>query len=107
LQRFRGRFGAGLAIRQAGHGAVWITVGGLNPDDVVFVQSDSTAQPPASASSELPLHLEIHARRRSVRAVVHTHSPWATAWSHLGLDLGGTTEELAYHGLDRIPCCTP
>src|ERR1700691_5906342 len=34
-------------------------------------------------TSELPLHLAIYAARPEVGAVVHTHSPAATAWSTL------------------------
>lgn len=33
------------------------------------------------ATSELPLHLAIYAARADVRAIVHTHSPFATAFS--------------------------
>jgi L-fuculose-phosphate aldolase len=45
-------------------------------------------------SREWPTHLAIYACRADVRAVVHTHSPNATAWSFLGEELGLPTEEL-------------
>jgi L-fuculose-phosphate aldolase len=55
-------------------------------------------------SRELPLHLGLYRAFPEIGAVVHTHSPWATAWSYLceGLDL--ETEELEYHRISRIPC---
>jgi L-fuculose-phosphate aldolase len=38
-------------------------------------------------SRELPLHLAIYRARPDVGALVHTHSPCATAWSFLGKPL--------------------
>jgi L-fuculose-phosphate aldolase len=45
-------------------------------------------------SREWPTHLAVYACRPDVRAVVHTHSPHATAWSFLGQELALPTEEL-------------
>ena len=56
------------------------------------------------ASRELPMHLAIYRRYRGVGAIVHTHSPWATAWSHEHRDLDLPTEELEYHQIRRIRC---
>lgn len=60
----------------------------------------------AAPSLEAPVHLELYRRNLGAGAVVHTHSPWATAWSHLGMDLAPDTEEMRYHGLHRVPCST-
>jgi ribulose-5-phosphate 4-epimerase/fuculose-1-phosphate aldolase len=40
-------------------------------------------------SSERLVHLAVYAARPDVRALVHTHSPCATAWSFLGQPLDG------------------
>ena len=54
------------------------------------------------ASRELPLHLAIYRRRPDVQAVIHTHSPHATAWSFLGEPLAPKTEEIAYYGIGDV-----
>jgi len=54
----------------------------MGPDDVVIVEADG--KPAAgrhSPSSELPLHVAVFAARPDVQAIVHTHSPFATAFS--------------------------
>lgn len=46
-------------------------------------------------SRELPLHLAIYGGRPDIGALVHTHSPHATAWSFLGERLP-VTEDVLY-----------
>ena len=56
----------------------------LTPDLVGVHRLDGTAVEAALApTSELPLHLAIYADRPEVGAIVHTHSPAATALSAL------------------------
>jgi L-ribulose-5-phosphate 4-epimerase len=47
-------------------------------------------------SSERRVHLAIYAGRPDARAIVHTHSVHATAWSFLGDPLDTGTEELEH-----------
>lgn len=54
-------------------------------------------------SLETPLHLAIYAARPDVRAIVHTHSPYATAWSFLGAPLPELLEEQAYYDVGAVP----
>ena len=50
--------------------------------DVVIVEADgSPSEGHWRPSSELPLHVAIFAARPDVAAIVHTHSPFAMAWS--------------------------
>ena len=58
-------------------------------------------------SRELPLHLAIYRARPDAVAVVHTHSPAATAWSFLGEPLGPELEDLAYYGIGSIRTAVP
>ncbi len=54
----------------------------MTADDVVIVAADGS--PSAGRhrpSSELALHVAVFAARPEVQAIVHTHSPFATAWS--------------------------
>jgi L-fuculose-phosphate aldolase len=54
-------------------------------------------------SSERRVHLAVYAARPDARALVHTHSEHATAWSHLGEPLGEVlTAPHAPSGSDEI-----
>jgi L-fuculose-phosphate aldolase len=54
----------------------------LSVEDVVIVTADgSPSEGRRRPSSELPLHLAVFAARPDVAAIVHTHSPFATAFS--------------------------
>jgi L-fuculose-phosphate aldolase len=76
----------------------------LSPEEVVVVDLEGRQETGGAPSGELPLHLEVYRRNPSLRAVVHTHSPWATAWSHLQAGIPGPTQELSYYRLGLIPC---
>src|SRR5689334_597522 len=57
---------------------------GLTPELVGVHRLDGTAvEAPLAPTSELPLHLAVYAARPEAGAVVHTHSPAATALSAL------------------------
>lgn len=72
----------------------------IAPEDLVRVHvADS---PPDAASIEAPLHAEIYRARPDVGAVVHTHSPWATARSFDPSPLVVRTQEREYLGLDLV-----
>jgi L-fuculose-phosphate aldolase len=54
----------------------------MTPDDVVIVEADgSPSDGRHKPSSELALHVAVFAARPDVRAIVHTHSPFATTWA--------------------------
>lgn len=55
-----------------------------------------------SPSREMPMHLAIHAARRDVRAIVHTHTPHAVAWSMLAPELSPETEDSHYFSTGTI-----
>ena len=70
----RGRH-AGVLITPTGLG-----YGKLQPADLVFLRlADSRATGGRAPSSEWRFHLDIHRARPELAAVVHTHSPSATA----------------------------
>lgn len=68
----------------------------MREDDLVVVGLDSRAPP--GASTETPLHRAAYALRDDIGGVVHTHSPYATAWGIAGEPLV-ETEDLTYYGL--------
>ncbi len=54
----------------------------MTPDDIVIIDADGqTSEGRRRPSSETALHVEIFAARPDVDAIVHTHSPFATAWA--------------------------
>lgn len=71
-----------------------------------LVRVDATTGTARSAgarpSRELPLHLAVYRARPDVAAVIHTHSPHATAWSFLDEPLEPELEDLAYYGIGEI-----
>ena len=86
---------AGLVVGTAGNVSVregdlvavtpsGVRYAGLTPELVGVHRLDGTAvEAPLAPTSELPLHLAVYAARPEARAVVHTHSPAATALSTL------------------------
>lgn len=58
-------------------------------------------------SSDAPTHLELYRHFEGIGGIVHTHSPWATAWAQAGKGLPclGTTHADHFHG--EVPCTRP
>jgi L-fuculose-phosphate aldolase len=76
----------------------------MEASDLVLVNLEGEALFEASAppSTELPLHLAVYRRRPDLRALVHTHSVAATAWSYLSETLVPMTAENVYHGVGEV-----
>jgi L-fuculose-phosphate aldolase len=70
------RFGAGALITPSA-----LAYARMQPGDIVRIALDESAGPEPKASSEWLLHAAIYRARTDVAAVVHTHSPRATALS--------------------------
>jgi L-fuculose-phosphate aldolase len=87
----------GLAVGTAGNisardpasGLIAVTPAGypyesMAPSDVAIVDPDGLiVRAPLRPSSELTLHIAIYAARSDVDAIVHAHSPYATAFAVL------------------------
>jgi len=56
-----------------------IPYGRMRPEDVSVVDAEGGLLDGAAPSVELPMHLAIQSGRPEVGAIVHTHSPYATA----------------------------
>ncbi|HZD73144.1 MAG TPA: class II aldolase/adducin family protein [Actinomycetota bacterium] len=81
-----------LSARDPGGGTVAITPSAvpyrrIHPADVPLVGPGGVEEGPHRPSSELAMHLAVYRARPDVAAVVHTHSPWATAWAVLGREI--------------------
>lgn len=67
----------------------------MEPEDVVRIDAHGNVVEGRHAPSrEWPTHLAVYGARPDVAAIVHSHSPHATAWSFLGEALRLPTEEL-------------
>jgi L-ribulose-5-phosphate 4-epimerase len=114
--------GAAELMRQQGvlhdsHGNLSVRVGdlvGIKPSgmsfdeihgyDVCIVKVDGTVeQGHLKPSVDLENHLQIYRSRSDVKAIVHTHSPYATAWSAIGALPCYFTEQCDYFEW-RVPC---
>ena len=79
----------------------------MTPDDLVPVTVAGTSLGSGQRPSrELALHLGVYRDRPDVGAVIHTHSPHATAWSFLGEPLP-STEEGDYYEIGPVMTSPP
>lgn len=55
----------------------------MTPEDIVIMQLDGSILHGQKPSSEWKMHAEIYRHLPHIRAIVHTHSPYATAFAAL------------------------
>jgi len=86
-----------MAIKPSG-----VPYGELRPDAMTLVDLESGRPVDSShrPSSDTPTHLVLYRRFEEVGGVVHTHSPFATAWAQAGRELPclGTTHADHFRG---------
>ena len=76
----------------------------LKPSDIVAISIDGRVRGPRAPSSEWPMHLHILRGRPDAAAVVHTHSPSATALACLRRDIPRFHYMVAAAGGESIRC---
>ena len=76
--------------------------GELEPDQIVRLFRDGSPRH-GRPSSEIALHQMIYARRPDVRAIIHAHPPYATAYAVAGLALDQPILSEAILSLGRVP----
>ncbi|MBN2507278.1 MAG: L-ribulose-5-phosphate 4-epimerase [Verrucomicrobia bacterium] len=86
-----------------------VSYDGMTPGDMVVVSLDTgqVVDGALKPSSDTPTHLVLYRAFEGVGGIVHTHSPWATAWAQARRDIPplGTTHADFCHGL--VPCTRP
>ena len=98
-----------LSVRAA-QGGFWITPTGVPPDDIeadsfVWLDDDgSVRQGDWAPSTEWPFHRAVYRARPDLHAVVHMHSPQATALACLRRPLPAFHYMVAVAGGDDVPC---
>jgi L-fuculose-phosphate aldolase len=94
------RVEGGLLVTPSG-----MPVDRIEPDDVVALSADGEAAPGQRVpTSEWRLHAGVLAARPDVTAVVHTHSPEATALACLRRPLPAVHYVVARTGGPAVPC---
>jgi L-fuculose-phosphate aldolase len=79
--------------------------GHLGTGDLVLVDRDGKPHGALEPSSEWRLHRDIYARHADARAIVHTHSPYATTLACLRRPIPAFHYEVAFAGGNDIRCC--
>lgn len=98
-----------LSIRDQDGRSFWVTPSGvdfssLSKEDLVRVdiQTTTVIEGNKKPSTEVPLHSLTYQRRSDVRAIVHTHSLYATVFSTLNRPIKAIHYQLASIG-DEVP----
>ena len=77
----------------------------LSPEDIVHLRPDGAVLEGRFApSSEWRMHAEIYARFPAVGAIVHTHSPHATAFAAAGKPIPESLIEMRFFLGSEVPC---
>jgi len=76
--------------------------GELQPENLVRLFRDGTPRA-GRPSSEIALHRMIYAKRPDVRAIIHAHPPYATAYAVAGIALDQPILSEAILTLGRVP----
>jgi len=76
----------------------------LREDDIVFVSSDGNHDTNLKPSSEWRFHKDIYLKKTDAKAIVHAHSPHATAVSAHCKDIPAFHYMIALAGGDSIKC---
>ena len=76
----------------------------LKVEDIVFVSSDGNHDTNLKPSSEWRFHKDIYLKKSDAKAIVHAHSPHASAVSAHGKDIPAFHYMIALAGGDSIKC---
>jgi L-fuculose-phosphate aldolase len=76
---------------------------GLKPADLVECSSKGAVKGRLKPSSEWPMHRAVYAARPDVKAIVHAHSPFATALACVHREIPPFHYMVAVTGAERVP----
>ena len=77
----------------------------LKEEDIVFVSNDGNHDANLKPSSEWRFHKDIYLKKTDAKAIVHAHSPHASAVSAHGKDIPAFHYMIALAGGDSIKLC--
>ncbi|MBE6827993.1 MAG: L-ribulose-5-phosphate 4-epimerase [Ruminococcaceae bacterium] len=77
----------------------------MKAEDMVVVDLDgNVVEGKLNPSSDTPTHLELYRQFKDIKAVVHTHSPWATSFAQAGREIKAYGTTHADFANRAIPC---
>lgn len=77
----------------------------ISPADVVIIDMNGeVVEGKLKPSSELDFHVGLQNHRGDIKAVVHTHSPFATTIACLGWEIPAVHYLVGFAGGSKIPC---
>ena len=82
-----------------------VSYDGMKAEDMVVTDMEGkVVEGKYKPSSDTPTHLELYREYPNIGGIVHTHSPWATAWAQTGraIPCYGTTQADYFYG--AVPC---
>ena len=81
----------------------------MTPDDIpiISIETGETVEGTLNPSSDTPTHWHLYRAFPEIGGIVHTHSPFATAWAQAQREIPclGTTHADAFYG--AVPCTRP
>lgn len=83
-----------------------VSKGFMNPDMILRLDLDGnllTEEPKYNPTSEIKMHLEIYYSRSDVRAVVHAHPPFSTAFAVTGISIDSSILPEAILSVGEVP----
>jgi L-fuculose-phosphate aldolase len=96
-----------ISIRTTG--GFYISPSAVSPEkikskDIVFINSKNTIEGSSKPSSEWKMHSLIYREKKDIKAIVHSHSIWASSVSCLRERIPPFHYMIAELGGDDIPC---
>ena len=96
-----------ISIRTTG--GFYISPSAVSPEkikskDIVFINSKNTIEGSSKPSSEWKMHSLIYKEKKDIKAIVHSHSIWASSVSCLRERIPPFHYMIAELGGDDIPC---
>ena len=96
-----------ISIRTTG--GFYISPSAVSPEkikskDIVFINSKNTIEGSSKPSSEWKMHSLIYREKKDIKAIVHSHSIWASSLSCLRERIPPFHYMIAELGGDDIPC---
>ncbi len=77
----------------------------MKPGDMVVTDMEGNViEGKLKPSSDTPTHIVLYQAFNNIEGIVHTHSPWATAWAQAGKGIPALGTTHADHFYGEIPC---
>ena len=80
-----------------------VSKGSMSPHQIVLINSDGEVLGDVKPSSEYKMHLQIYKYREDVKAIVHAHPPYSTAFAVAGITIDDTILPEMAVSIGKVP----